>query len=556
MLIQYLLATALVFQACLAVPFGLKPRITDGEDARPGEFPYQVSIRWGVPPYVPFNHACGGSIINKNFILTAGHCIMKIGQLQVHAGKHYLNKDEPSQQVIDVAEAYVHEKYPGGVAPYDIALLKLKTPLVFNERVSAVNLPDDFEERSGKAVLSGWGSISKKLLPVMPTVLQKVTVPLLDHKSCQEKFPKGPETPKVYDSMICTDAIGEISACSGDSGGPLVQFDNNGPTQVGIVSWGVYPCGVNRMPSVYTRVASYTMWIKLTIWINEYLFVGSTSISKMFPKTIVCFALLAVAIAERPRIGLRLPSIFPPISSQVVGGTEAPKNGYPFIVSLQALNQHFCAGSIYNEQWVITAGHCVQALPSIDLLSIKAGKHDIRTVEDSEQTVKVVKAFVHESYSGGVAPYDIGLLKLATPLKLNKQVQPVQLAEPESEPTGEAWLCGWGSTSTSPFPEMPDKLQHVRMEYVDRTTCHDSIERLTGSAPVHETNVCTGPMYDQISACSGDSGGPLISRNGPKAVQTGIVSWGIVPCGSYGAPSVYTKISKFNDWIEKKVNKY
>lgn len=108
----------------------------------------------------------------------------------------------------------IHTAFFRGVAPYDIALLKLKTPLVFNERVSAVKLPKENEVRTGNAVLSGWGSISKKLLPELPKVLQKVTIPLLDNKACQEKFPKGPETPTVYDSQICTDAVGEVSACS------------------------------------------------------------------------------------------------------------------------------------------------------------------------------------------------------------------------------------------------------------------------------------------------------------------------------------------------------
>ena len=102
----------------------------------------------------------------------------------------------------------------------------------------------------------------------------------------------------------------------------------------------------------------------------------------------------------------------------------------------------------------------------------------------------------------GVGPYDIGLLKLASPLKLNNNVQAIELAPPESEPTGKAWLCGWGSTSTGRYPIMPNKLQHVKMEYLDHITCHEAIERLIGSSPVHETNICTGPLYDQISACS------------------------------------------------------
>jgi len=102
----------------------------------------------------------------------------------------------------------------------------------------------------------------------------------------------------------------------------------------------------------------------------------------------------------------------------------------------------------------------------------------------------------------GIGPYDIALLKLASPLKLTKEIQAIELPPPESEPTGEAWLCGWGSISTDHYPIMPDKLQHVKMEYLDLITCHETIKRLIGYSPVHETNICTGPLYDQISACS------------------------------------------------------
>ncbi|XP_011630694.2 LOW QUALITY PROTEIN: transmembrane protease serine 9-like [Pogonomyrmex barbatus] len=554
MLIRSLVATVLVFQACLAVPFGLKPRITDGEDATPGEFPYQVSIQWGVPPFIPYNHACGGSILNENYVLTAGHCIMKIGKLKVFAGKHYLLKDETTQQEVEVQRAYVHENYPGGIAPYDIAILKLKTPLILNKRVSAVHLPKQDEVRTGNAVLSGWGSVSKELLPVLPEVLQKVTVPLLDNKSCQNKFPKDiVGTPKVYDTMICTDAVRETSACSGDSGGPLVQIENNVSVQIGVVSWGVYPCGFIKLPSVYTRVASYTNWINNIINYKMKLFVELSSNSNMFPKAIVFFALLALAVTEKLHLGFRMPPIYPPyfrpITPQIVGGEEAPEGGYPYIVSLQISGQHFCAGSIINKDWVMTAAHCVEAVSSPSSLRVVAGKHNIMRTEDSEQTVRVSEMFKHERYGGGVGPYDIGLLRLQSSLEITDRVQPIELAEPESDPTGEAWLSGWGSTSRGIFPDMPDKLQQVQMEYVDRDTCYEAVLKLTGSSPVHETNVCTGPLHEGISACSGDSGGPLISRIGGKPIQTGIVSWGIIPCGSDGAPSVYCRVSVFIDWI-------
>jgi len=115
---------------------------------------------------------------------------------------------------------------------------------------------------------------------------------------------------------------------------------------------------------------------------------------------------------------------------------------------------------------------------------------------------KETRIITRINYSG-VGPYDIGLIELKTPLNLtSKQVQPITLPEEESDPTGDAILCGWGSTSSGHFPVMPDKLQYINLVYINRTICHQSVERLTGSSPVHETNVCTGPLTGGISACS------------------------------------------------------
>jgi prostasin len=85
---------------------------------------------------------------------------------------------------------------------------------------------------------------------------------------------------------------------------------------------------------------------------------------------------------------------------QVVGGEEAPVGGYPYIASLQVGSQHFCAGSILNERWIVTAGHCVRAVPSPDIITVKVGKHDTSVRESSEQAIQVTQAFVHEQYQG------------------------------------------------------------------------------------------------------------------------------------------------------------
>ncbi|XP_053982342.1 trypsin-1-like [Hylaeus volcanicus] len=275
----------------------------------------------------------------------------------------------------------------------------------------------------------------------------------------------------------------------------------------------------------------------------------------MFLKTIVFFALLAVVTATQPHRSV----IIPLFDSRVVGGSEAKVGQFPWQVSLQwgwlFGQSHFCGGSILNNQWIVTAGHCVLAVPNYGDFVVKVGKHNLKKTEDTEQTIKVAKSFVHEKYSGNVAPYDIALLKLEKPLVLSKAVKAISLPESGSTPAGTSVLSGWGSTSRTNTAQMPDALQYVDLPLIDLATCKKAVEDLTGPSPLHETNVCTGPLTGGYSACSGDSGGPLILNRNGKAELIGIVSWGIVPCGTVGAPSVYTRTSAFNGWMKDIMSK-
>ena len=94
------------------------------------------------------------------------------------------------------------------------------------------------------------------------------------------------------------------------------------------------------------------------------------------------------------------------------------------------------------------------------------------------------------------------MIKLKKPLKINNRAAIISLPKANAEHTGDVILSGWGSISSSNNAIMPDNLQTVKLPVVDLKTCKNAIEAITGPSPLHESNICTGPLTGGTSACS------------------------------------------------------
>ncbi|KAK7938540.1 hypothetical protein WMY93_001866 [Mugilogobius chulae] len=63
------------------------------------------------------------------------------------------------------------------------------------------------------------------------------------------------------------------------------------------------------------------------------------------------------------RTGRRVVSLVcgrPPLNTRIVGGADAPDGAWPWQVTMHFGGYHRCGGSLINNQWVLSAGHCVQ----------------------------------------------------------------------------------------------------------------------------------------------------------------------------------------------------
>lgn len=63
-----------------------------------------------------------------------------------------------------------------------------------------------------------------------------------------------------------------------------------------------------------------------------------------------------------------------PFGSRIVGGEEARPNSWPWQVSLRYNRRHICGASLVNQDWVVSAAHCVYQSSDPGRYSLVLGK--------------------------------------------------------------------------------------------------------------------------------------------------------------------------------------
>ncbi|CAB4026288.1 MAM and LDL-receptor class A domain-containing 1-like isoform X1 [Paramuricea clavata] len=231
------------------------PKIVGGQDATPGEWPWQVALLRGTFPF------CGGSFVSNQYVITAAHCVKSTdwNSVTIRIGEHDMGVNEGHEQDISIASngITVHPQYNQTDFDYDIAVIRLSRSVQFTQRIKPVCINTGIDFTGQRCYISGWGRLQSG--GSRPDVLQEAQVPIVTPQECKKSYGSS----SITDRMLCAGySRGGIDTCQGDSGGPLVCQHSNGSWYLtGVTSWG-RGCASAGYYGVYAHVANLYPWVK------------------------------------------------------------------------------------------------------------------------------------------------------------------------------------------------------------------------------------------------------------------------------------------------------
>ncbi|XP_066449505.1 tissue-type plasminogen activator [Eleutherodactylus coqui] len=260
-------------------------------------------------------------------------------------------------------------------------------------------------------------------------------------------------------------------------------------------------------------------------------------------------------VARCSTCGIRRPQLKPRF--KIARGRSTHITSHPWTAAIFRFSKNAeyfrCGGTLIHPCWVVTAAHCFHEEQSPKLLRVKLGRTVRLEPGEEEQSFTVEQLYIHPQFDDYTFDNDIALLKLKS--SSGSCAMETDSARPACMPVRDQALPDWTECEIAGFGKhehnsafLSKQLKEGRVRLFPDKLC---TPQQLADRTVTANMLCAGDTVNQDDACQGDSGGPLVCPIDGRMHLIGVISWG-EECGVKDKPGVYTRVTRYIDWIEQK----